>query len=157
MHAPCFLTSCSSDQSLLVFKFKFFAINLVIIYHIEYASCLLQLLNRQLPIYNCSLCSPSLWGAVWLFWSCMLIYWSETSGFSGYHALLSVSKDCDCTRIVSFFIRYLYNVIRKNVFHQLICRIQIFMWKHFMVQSKKIQNCGIHIHNHSDIQWHTQG
>ena len=27
MHAPCFLTFCSSDQSLLLFKFKIFILN----------------------------------------------------------------------------------------------------------------------------------
>ena len=30
MYAPCFLTFCSSDQSLLLFKFKIFVLNIYI-------------------------------------------------------------------------------------------------------------------------------
>ena len=81
-----------------------------------------------LPIYNFSLYSPSLWGLglhkeqlyigshlLYLVILLMHAHLLETSCISGYHALLSINMDYDCTRTVSFFIKYLYNVIRKKI------------------------------------------
>ena len=71
----------------------------------------------------------------------------ETKAIPGTHCYQSICMDRDYTRLNSLFFLYIIITLRKkekNLFNKLICAIQIFMRKYFMVQHcTLVQYCHI--------------